>query len=124
MYIVKNNKIYPTLEYVRVVTGEDMIVNLGNEEKAKAEVRQKAEYILEELVRRNTPDNFNTLEGLIVNDEAYRNEFLRVVCRYIYDDFNYDKPREEIVDGLINGSQLLRLSRIRLWGYYVIIKKV
>lgn len=114
MYIIKNKTVYPTLKMVRKATGEDMVVNLGSEEKALAEIGQKTEYVKEELVRRNTPDNFNTLESLIVSDGSYRDEFLRVVCRYIYDDFNYDKTREEILNELLNGSQLLRLGRIRL----------
>lgn len=113
MYKVENRTIYPTIEEVRKRTGEDMVINVGNEIKAKAEISQRTEYIKEELVRRNTPDDFNVLEGLILEEETYRNEFIRVVCRYIYDDYNMDKPREEIVDEILKGSQLLRLKGIR-----------
>ncbi len=114
MYIVENKTIYPTIEEVRKRTGEDMTINVGSVEKAKAEIRQRSEYIKEELVRRNKPDDFKVLEGLILEDEKYRNEFIRVVCRYIYDDYNIDKPREEIVDEILKGSQLLRLKGIKL----------
>lgn len=111
MYKIENDKIYPTLDCVRL-TGEDMIINTGSSIKAEAEVRQYTESVYEELVRSNTVLNYNNIEELIRTNETWRNEFLNVVCRVIYRDYTTEQETSIIVKDMIDSNRLLRLKTV------------
>ena len=112
MYRIENDKIYPTLDCVRRLTGEDMIINTGSSIKAEAEVRQYTESVYEELVRSNTVLNYNNIEELIRTNETWRNEFLNVVCRVIYRDYTTEQETPTIVKDTIDSNRLLRLKTV------------
>lgn len=83
-----NHLPYPTLGYILVETGEDIIVNQGNNEvKAKAFVRQMTNTAWRILKQSKIVDTANRLEFLIATNEEYRKAFLDYVCSFIYDMF-------------------------------------
>lgn len=125
MYIKDNNSIYdvnthtpyPTIDFIRQQTGEDMIVLVGNELKAQATIRQITDTFKRELRKYHLVNNFNFIEYLIATDDAWRFEFISTVAAIIYDHYNTTQELKDIMLEAIEGSQLLRLKKILLRKY-------
>lgn len=81
---------YPTLEFIKTETGEDLVENNGsNVHKAQAQLRQftdAAYSILKDS--KMTLDTINRLEYKIATDEEYRMAFLKYVAKVIFALYN------------------------------------
>lgn len=104
--------IYPTIEKIRELSGEDLTVLLGSSEKANAYIRQFSDIVYEELMRVNTAENYSNIIGLIKADKNWQDEFFRVVGRLVFMDFNLEVEIEKKVIELVENSRLLRLRRV------------
>lgn len=97
----------PKLSYVLLRTGEDLVVNTGSNEKARAFLVQMTQTAWLFLKQLKTLDTSNRLEYLIATDTEYRQAFLDYVCSFIYDIYygGYDpllEPTERVrlLDGM------------------------
>lgn len=106
-------KIYPTLKEIRELSGEDLIINLGSEEKAMAELRQNTELFYRTLNKENITVTYNRMCLLIKDNPRWQSEYKTLMGSLVYQDWNTDKAKEEIVLDLINGSDLF--SNKRIW---------
>lgn len=105
--------IYPTIIKIRELSGEDLVINLGNEEKAKAYVKQFSDAIYEELARVNIVENYHNIIKLIKTNKDWQNEFFRVISRLVFIDFNdLEKNANDMVAEMVANSPLLRLKRV------------
>lgn len=93
----------PKLSYVLQQTGEDLIINQGNEESANAFLRQITQTAWLFLRQMKTLDTANRLEYLIATDVDYRLAFLDYVCSFIYDIYYGG------LDPLLSVNERLRL---------------
>lgn len=122
---------YPTLGFIHLETGENIVENQGgNEIKAKAFVKQITNTAWRILSQSKTKETANRLEYLIATNPDYRKSFLDYVCSFIYDMFlngvdNFLNPTDELnlVDTMtaktksfIEGS-LLGVSRFAWFPY-------
>lgn len=102
-YDIENHTPYPTLGFIKQETGEDLISNQGNEQRAIAFVKQVTDISFSILKQsKDTLDTINRLEYLIATDEEYRLLFLNYVCKVIYAMFTYGADFLEKNEG-ING---------------------
>lgn len=102
--------IYPSIDYIRTETGEDMTINAGNELKAKAEIKQYTNYLLGELKLHNTIDNFHKVRKLIENE--WNDEWKSAVASFIYEDYNTEKDKKEIAQDIIKRDRLLSIRNV------------
>lgn len=78
---------YPTVEFIKSETGEDMVFNAGDTEKAQAYIKTYTKTAFRILMQGKTQDTRNRLEYLIATNENYRYAFLEYVCSFIQDVF-------------------------------------
>lgn len=107
-------KVIPTLEEVRQLSGEDLIVNLGNKSKAEAEVRQSVNLFYRTLNNEVIQETYKKMEYLIINNDQWQSEYKEIISSFIYEEWNTEKPKEEIMLELINGSPLFKNKKVWL----------
>ncbi len=107
--------LYPSIDHVRKETGEDMLINAGNELKAKAEIKQYGDYLLRELKKQNTHKNYNNIKRLIETNTKWSSAWLGAVCSFIYEDYNTNRDKEEIAREIVTTTELISRKRVVLW---------
>lgn len=104
--------IYPSIDFIRLETGEDLIINVGAEIKAQAEIKQYVNTLLGELRNLNTLDNYNKIKTLIETNVEWNNAWLNAVASFIYEDYNSEKERDVIANETILKDPLLSIRRV------------
>lgn len=107
-------KIYPTIKEIRDLSGEDLVINLGSELKALAEIRQAVNLFYRILSNEVINETYNKMVYLIEKNKDWQDEFKSIIGSLIYEDWNSEKPKEEIVLSLINGSYLFKVKKVML----------
>jgi|SRR5690625_917928 len=106
--------LYPSIDEVRKKTGEDMLINAGNELKAIAEIKQYGDFLLRELKRQNTHKNYNNVKRLIKTNTTWHTAWIEAVCSFIYEDYNTNRDKDEIARDIISTADLISRRRVVL----------
>lgn len=104
--------IYPNVDFIRTETGEDLIINVGTEIKANAEIKQYVNTLLGELRNLNTLDNYNKIRTLIEENPKWNSAWMSAVASFIYEDYNSEKERDVIANETILKDPLLSIRRV------------
>lgn len=90
-YDINTHTPYPTLEFIKDKTGEDVQLNQGGtKEQAQALVRQVTDACYNILKdSKDTLDTINRLEYKIATDETYRYAFIDYVATAVYAMYNF-----------------------------------
>lgn len=102
---------YPNIDYIKNQTGEDLMVLVGNELRAKAEIRNITDEIKAYLQKTKLRVTFNYMEYLTAKDKEYANEWCKIIASVIYAEYNMEKTRQEAIVDAINGSPLFSIER-------------
>lgn len=110
-YDLETHTPYPNNNFIKNETGEDMIVLVGSELKARAEIRQITDSFKRALRTYHLTNTFNVIEFLIATDKDWRSEFIKSVAAVIYAEYNTEETRDEAINRIIEQSHLLKIYK-------------
>lgn len=116
-YDLDTHTAYPTIQYIANQTGENMITLTGNELKAKAKIRQITDEIKQSLFNLKIRETFNVMEYLIATNRNYRLEWNKAIANIIYAEYNMTETRQEAIERVLKGSNLLSIERFTYIKY-------
>lgn len=117
VYDLDTHTAYPTIQYIANQTGENMITLTGNELKAKATIRQITDEVKQFLFNSKLRDTYNVLEYLIATNMNYRLEWIKSIANIIYAEYNMSETRQEAIERVLKGSNLLSIERFTYIKY-------
>lgn len=117
VYDLEAHTAYPTIQYIQNQTGESMITLSGNELKAKATIRQITDEVKQFLFNSKLRDTYNVLEYLIATKMNYRLEWIKSIANIIYAEYNMSETRQEAIERVLKGSNLLSIERFTYIKY-------
>lgn len=102
---------YPSIYYIESETGENLTYLVGNELRAKTEIRQITDELMAYLSRNRLRETFNTMEYLIAVKKEWRNEFIKLVANVIYSEYNMTETRKEAIERVVESSNLFKIEK-------------
>lgn len=117
VYDLDTHTAYPTVQYILNQTGENMITLTGNELKAKATIRQITDEVKQFLFNSKLRDTYNVLEYFIATNMNYRLEWIKSIANIIYAEYNMSETRQEAIERVLKGSNLLSIERFTYIKY-------
>lgn len=117
VYDLEAHTAYPTIQYILNQTGESMITLSGNELKAKATIRQITDEVKQFLFNSKLRDTYNVLEYFIATKMNYRLEWIKSIANIIYAEYNMSETRQEAIERVLKGSNLLSIERFTYIKY-------
>ena len=106
----------PTLSFIAAETGEDMIINIGNEAKAMALVRKYTKIAYNLLMSTKIQQTRNDMEFLIATNPEYRLAFISFVAGLISDMYVAGDEAMLLADGVNIAEHLTLSTRALLEG--------
>lgn len=116
-YDKKTHTRYPTLQYIKEQTGEDLETLAGTTLRAEAELRQITNDFKSHLSKNKLRETYNRIEYLVATNEEWINEWNRIIASVIYKEYNMEATREEAMLDLIKGSGLFSIERFQPFKY-------
>lgn len=116
-YDIKAHTRYPTIDFIKNETGEDMTVLVGSELRAKATIKQIVNDFKSYLSKNKLRETYNAIEYLVATNEEWINEWNRIIAAIIFTEYNDPQDRELIIKNLIEGSSLFKIERFMYSKY-------
>lgn len=89
----------PTVDFIKQETGEDLILLAGNETKAKAFLRQIANFTMSFVKRDRSKETAYKLEYLIAKNKEYRHAFIMFVSNIVFEIINSQAMETYLTSG-------------------------
>ena len=116
-YTYKDFTVYPTIDYIRKTSTEDMTINVGSSVKAEIVIMQITDQFKQGLSEYHTNEMYNYIEYKVATDELWRKAWLKAISNVVFEDYNSLNDRFDTIMRVIKSTPYIKNKR-RAIEYY------